>query len=138
MVNARTLQALYQALLDCVPGKAQRARLLAALARAPGNRTVSEAMSALQARDGEMGLGLERRPGARVPPPPRSGVRAKLVTWSQSPPEVQVTMSRETAQVLERALAAAAWNAEEPCFQGKLAAQELQGALLRALDRKAG
>jgi len=42
--NKRTLGGLAAALRDCVPGRAQRRRLLAALARVGGNRAISEAI----------------------------------------------------------------------------------------------
>lgn len=136
MVNVRTLRGLHAALLDCVPGKAQRARLLAALARVPGNRGVSEAISALKAREDEGSP--KRGAGAGIPSPPDSRVRAKLVTYTQSPPEVNVTMSRGTAENLLEALRQATTAGPVVHHDGWRAVSDLQQSLDRALASKAG
>ena len=103
MVNVRTLRGLRAALLECVPGRAQRGRLLEALARVTGNRGVSEAISWLIAREADSPSQREARD--RIPPPPKSGVfRTQVITYTQSPPEVQVTMSKDTATTLLHAL----------------------------------
>ena len=111
MPNNRTLQGLYAAVVECVPGRAQRNRLLAALARVPGNREITAMTAALAAREAE-GAGTQlpfpgpRPPaGDRIPPPPRSGVfRTRVIPYTQAAPEVQVTMSKETARTLLAAL----------------------------------
>jgi len=137
MVNARTLRGLRQALLDCVPGKAQRRRLLDALSRVPGNRAISQATSWLLAREEDS---PSRGATRAAPPPPQSGTfRTRVITYTQSPPEVQVTMSRSTADALRVAMegtrhlndlpAGANWTGPEA---------DLYRALLQALDRKAG
>lgn len=102
MVNVRTLRGLHAALLECVPGRAQRGRLLEALARVPGNRHVSMVTAWLKAREDEA---AQARGERRVPAPPKSGVfRTKVINYTQSSPDVQVTMTKETARNLLAAL----------------------------------
>ena len=136
MVNVRTLRGLYAALLECVPGKAQRGRLLEALARVSGNRGVSEAITWMRARDGEA---AQARGERRVPVPPKSGVfRTQFITYTQSQPEVQVTMSKGAAEALHTALDQANWDPEETTVPNQCAAQDLKRALAKALEKKAG
>lgn len=137
MVNVRTLRGLYAALLECVPGSAQRSRLLEALARVPGNRHVSAVTAWLIAREADSPSQREARD--QIPPPPKSGAfRTQVIAYTQAAPEVQVTMSRGTAEALFTALDQAHWDPEETTVHNRCAAQDLRSALSTALARKTG
>ncbi len=134
MVNARTLRGLRAALLDCVPGRAQRRRLLEALSRVPGNKAVSEAITWLIAREEDSPS--QRASAGRIPSPPKSGVfRTQVIAYSQAAAEVQVTMSRDMAEVLRRALETAGTFARP---DESKAALELHDSILKALEAKHG
>ncbi len=103
MVNLKTLRGLRAALLDCVPGKAQRRRLLEALSRVPGNKSVSEVIIWLAAQEEDSPS--QRVSAGRIPPPPKSGVfRTQVIAYSQAAAEVSITMSKATADDLLRSL----------------------------------
>lgn len=104
MVNARTIAQLYAAICDVVPGRAQRQRLLEALKRVTGNKAVTEAMSALYDKEA-----LSRGPAKAPVSQPQStgtGIKARVVTYTQSSPEVHVCMTLEAAQRLKEELGA--------------------------------
>jgi len=135
MVNVRTLRGLRAALLECVPGKAQRGRLLEALARVPGNRHVSAVTAWLIAREADSPS--QRASAGRIPEPPKSGVfRTQLVAYTQSPPEVNVTMARGTAENLLAALRQATTTDPDVHHDGWSAVSQLQQSLARALEAK--
>lgn len=138
MVNVRTLRGLRAALLECVPGRAQRGRLLEALARVPGNRHVSAVTAWLIAREADSPS--QRASAGRIlDPPPKSGAfRTRVITYTQSPPEVQVTMSKGTAEALFTALDQAHWDPEETTVPNMCAALDLKRTLNTALALRAG
>lgn len=106
MINAKTLRGLHGALLECVPGRAQRRRLLDALTRVSGNKTITEAIAALKAREDEATQQRDRA-AERIPPPPASGVfriRAQVIPYTQAAAEVQITMPKDAAAALLSAL----------------------------------
>lgn len=102
MVNVKTMRGLHQALTDCVPGKAQRHRLLHALARVPGNKVVTEMMNWLITL--EWSGSTQRVSPSPAPDSFKHVFRTQLITYTQSASEVQVTMSKATAEDLLRSL----------------------------------
>jgi len=125
-LGARTMSGIRAALAEAVPRAAQRARLLEALARVPGNRVWRRAIAALQAEE---------------PPRPRPAaddalprLRARLVPYSQGAPEVVLTLSKRDAEELVRDLEAAGAVINVPGFME----QGVLGRLLRAVRDASG
>jgi len=109
MVNKRTVTQLQAAILEAVPGRAQRARLLEGLSRVTGNRAIVEAMASLL--DREQGAGSARSQQRKAPatmPDLLAGIKARLVSYTRAEPEVHITLGQKEAANLLRELEATA------------------------------
>lgn len=100
MVSSKTLDGVRNVLTEHIPGKAQRTRLLEALARVPGNRSFTDSIAALCTV-------LPSTPAGPVEAPKAGGtalMKAALIRYTQASAEVDVRMTRRDAEELVRDL----------------------------------
>ena len=127
MINTKTLQGLHTAFQDNVPGRAQRDRLLTALARVTGNKTVSSVLAVLAARNARQ---TKFSPESGCSTVYSGMVKAALVRYTRSNSDVNVTVTTLVAGQLLREL-------DEAAVVGPHATQ-LREALRSVLALRAG
>ena len=102
-----TVLAVAHALKDTVPGRAQRGKLLEALARVKGNQPWRDLVAALQTELTEPSTSpavpSPSSPPPSVPAAGCAGMRAALIPYSRGTAEVDLRMDqREAAEVLRQ------------------------------------